>query len=172
MTFRKIIQYIYLFTHYYVIVVLDGAALFSVSRARPATFERLRAYLLHRLFATPSLSTSFNPSNNVNNVNAASTAEQRKDVSMTARSFTFPHRANVVDREEMVVPAGWDSWPKIKILREGFDCGALSVSWARATISEEDNEDDDSSAVLTNYEAIIPNIEADDEVSVRVFLTL
>jgi dynein light intermediate chain 1 len=27
----------------------------------------------------------------------------------------------VLDREAVVVPTGWDSWGKIKVLREGFE---------------------------------------------------
>ncbi|KAG8625010.1 hypothetical protein KVT40_006761 [Elsinoe batatas] len=36
---------------------------------------------------------------------------------------------NVVDREKVVVPAGWDSWGKIRVLREGFDIEGVSRAW-------------------------------------------
>lgn len=44
-------------------------------------------------------------------------------------AFPFLHRANVVDRDQVLVPTGWDTWGKIKILRERFDCEACERSW-------------------------------------------
>ena len=34
-----------------------------------------------------------------------------------------------MDREALLVPSGWDSWGKIKVLREGFDPGKTLVGW-------------------------------------------
>lgn len=31
----------------------------------------------------------------------------------------------------MLVPAGWDSWGKIAVLREGFDAKAWGEAWER-----------------------------------------
>ena len=45
--------------------------------------------------------------------------------------FTFPHRPNVLDRDRIVVPAGWDSWGKITVVRDGFDCGRWGDAWER-----------------------------------------
>jgi len=36
---------------------------------------------------------------------------------------------NVVDRERVMVPPGWDSWGKIRVLREGFDVEGTSRAW-------------------------------------------
>lgn len=71
---------------------------------------KLRAYVLHRLFAQPSSTSS-----------SGSAA--------ASRTFAFPHRANVVDKDKVMVPSGWDSWGKIKVLRERFDPEALSTAW-------------------------------------------
>ncbi|KAI9765060.1 MAG: hypothetical protein M1835_007465 [Candelina submexicana] len=38
---------------------------------------------------------------------------------------------NVIDRDKIVVPPSWDSWGKIRVLREGFDVEAVSVRWSR-----------------------------------------
>lgn len=36
---------------------------------------------------------------------------------------------NVVDRERVLVPPAWDSWGKIRVLREGFDVEGISRAW-------------------------------------------
>jgi dynein light intermediate chain 1 len=37
---------------------------------------------------------------------------------------------NVTDRDRVVVPPNWDSWAKIRILREGFDVEGISEKWS------------------------------------------
>lgn len=34
-----------------------------------------------------------------------------------------------MDRDTLLVPSGWDSWGKIRVLREGFDCRGLGRGW-------------------------------------------
>lgn len=41
-----------------------------------------------------------------------------------------PVQHNVVDRDRVVVPPGWDSWGKIRVLREGFDVEGFSRAWS------------------------------------------
>ncbi|KAI1259570.1 dynein light intermediate chain-domain-containing protein [Xylariaceae sp. FL1019] len=41
-----------------------------------------------------------------------------------------PLRHNVIDRDKIVVPPNWDSWGKIRVLRDGFDVEAISESWS------------------------------------------
>ncbi|KAF2703767.1 dynein [Pleomassaria siparia CBS 279.74] len=36
---------------------------------------------------------------------------------------------NVTDRDRVLVPPNWDSWAKIRILREGFDVEGVSEKW-------------------------------------------
>jgi len=36
---------------------------------------------------------------------------------------------NVVDRDLVFVPSGWDSWGKIRVLRDGFDVQGVSEAW-------------------------------------------
>ncbi|PGH12307.1 hypothetical protein AJ79_04373 [Helicocarpus griseus UAMH5409] len=37
---------------------------------------------------------------------------------------------NVIDRDKILVPSNWDSWGKIRILREGFDIEGVGTGWS------------------------------------------
>ncbi|KDQ08260.1 hypothetical protein BOTBODRAFT_118858 [Botryobasidium botryosum FD-172 SS1] len=93
-----------------------GAALFY-STPQPSVLAQLRLYTLHFLFTplppAPSLSTA--PS----------------DAAPLKNPFPFPHRPNVLDRDRILVPAGWDSWGKISVVREGFDAARWGEAWER-----------------------------------------
>ena len=41
--------------------------------------------------------------------------------------FPFVHKPNTLDRDRIVVPAGWVSWGKIAVLRDGFDAKAVGA---------------------------------------------
>ncbi len=41
-----------------------------------------------------------------------------------------PLKHNVIDRDKVVVPPNWDSWGKIRVLRDGFDVEAVNVGWS------------------------------------------
>lgn len=41
-----------------------------------------------------------------------------------------PLKHNVIDRDRVVVPPNWDSWGKIRVLREGFDVEAVNKGWS------------------------------------------
>ncbi|KAI1417342.1 putative motor protein [Hypoxylon sp. FL1857] len=41
-----------------------------------------------------------------------------------------PLKANVIDRDKIVVPPNWDSWGKIRVLRDGFDVEQVSEGWS------------------------------------------
>ncbi|GAA5945527.1 hypothetical protein JCM3775_004190 [Rhodotorula graminis] len=111
-----------------------GAAVFYTAQTLPTSYAKLRQYIVHRLFSSPPSSTSLaspsssaaqptSPSAAVTSTRAISAAPS------TVASFPFPHRANVVDHEAVLVPAGWDSWGKIRILRERFDCETVGRGW-------------------------------------------
>ena len=109
----------------------DGAAVFYTSQTNPASYAKLRQYILHRLFA-PDPSSQLAATTPTPTPTAASsrTAPVQSTPRQSARaSFPFLHRANVVDRDQVLVPAGWDTWGKIKILRERFDCEACGQRW-------------------------------------------
>ena len=83
---------------------------------------------------------------------------------------------NVVDRDKVLVPPNWDSWGKIRVLREGFDVEGISGGWSNdihqpLPPSNNDNKDIDETdsaelnrrppilglegAVLPKYESTI-----------------
>lgn len=37
---------------------------------------------------------------------------------------------NVIDRDRVLIPPNWDSWGKIRVLREGFDVEGTSSGWS------------------------------------------
>jgi dynein light intermediate chain 1 len=37
---------------------------------------------------------------------------------------------NVIDRDKVVLPPNWDSWGKIRVLREGFDVEGVNQGWS------------------------------------------
>ena len=82
---------------------------------QPATLQVLRRYVLHLLF-TPAPSSM--------SASAEAAAPPRNP-------FPFEHRTNTLDRDRIVVPAGWDSWGKIAVLREGFDAKSWGEAWER-----------------------------------------
>jgi dynein cytoplasmic 1 light intermediate chain len=104
-------------------VPIDGAALFYTTQ-QPQTLSVLRQYVLHLLFAPPAPSPSFGSA----------------DTPAPARNpFPFSHRPNTLDRDRVLVPAGWDSWGKIAVLRDGFDAKA----WGEALERDLDQEGND-----------------------------
>ena len=44
-----------------------------------------------------------------------------------------PLKHNVIDRDKILIPPNWDTWGKIKILRDGFDIEGTSNSWTAET---------------------------------------
>ena len=91
----------------------DGAGLFYTTPL-PQTLQILRQYALHMLFAPPAPS----PAMSGNEAPAP-----------TRNPFPFPHKPNTLDRDRIVIPAGWDSWGKISVLRDGFDAKAWGEAW-------------------------------------------
>ncbi|KAJ1962290.1 hypothetical protein GGI12_002734 [Dipsacomyces acuminosporus] len=128
-----------------------GAALVYTTTHNTATFSTLYHYLVHRLLSGPStLSSSFSTDE------AADGAEMAESTGMSANgaedeararsgsinasgqgsssqlstsTYPFRVRANVVDRDVVFVPAGWDSVAKINYLREPFDVHAIQAAW-------------------------------------------
>lgn len=93
---------------------------------------------------------------------------------------------NVIDRDRVLVPPNWDSWGKIRILREGFDVEGVSDKWSvdiqiphhmRATTNGETpaegepatngdaQEEDEGPSATSIYEETIRNPEQDFQLS-------
>ena len=64
------------------------------------------------------------------------------DAQAPARNiFPFHRKPNTLDRDHIVVPAGWDSWGKISVLRDGFDAKSWGEAWERdLDVSQADEE--------------------------------
>lgn len=52
--------------------------------------------------------------------------------------FPFTQKANVLDRDRVFVPAGWDSTGKIAVVRDGFDEKMWREAWGMDLENVED----------------------------------
>ena len=95
--------------------LVDGAALFYSTQV-PTTTAVLRQYALHYLFL-PSP-----PQPVMGSTDAPAPVRNL---------FRFTHPANALDRDRIVIPAGWDSWGKIKILRDDFESSRWADAWEK-----------------------------------------
>lgn len=86
----------------------DGAAMFYTSMSQPVSLTQLRAYTLHFLFMPPA---------------------PPPDTPPLKYLFPFRQRPNLLDRDRIALPAGWDTWGKIGFVRENFDCAKWSEAW-------------------------------------------
>jgi hypothetical protein len=60
--------------------------------------------------------------------------------------FPFVNKPNTLDRDRVVVPAGWDSWGKIVMLHDDFDVKAWA-SHGCVTLSSDSGIDSDTNSV-------------------------
>ena len=78
---------------------------------------------------------------------------------------------NVIDRDKVLVPPNWDSWGKIRVIREGFDLEGTSSGWsidiqgpasvaANGSTGAKDAETGSEGTVLPTYESTIPDPQA------------
>lgn len=118
--------------------VTDGAGLFYTT-PQPTTLNVLRQYALHTLFVPPA------PAPDGSLDGAAAPARN---------AFPFSHKPNTLDRDRIVVPAGWDSWGKIAVLRDGFDAKAWGEAWEHDLESGVDSGGSDAGA-QEQYAALV-----------------
>jgi len=124
-----------------------GAALFYTAPTQPQTYTLLRDYLYHRLYTVP-------PS-----LHAAPTDAVTANAPVPPSRFPFPHRANVLDRDAVLVPAGWDSWGKINVLRDGFDPARVGRAWENSASRLAGNHDNDDEGIEDLWVAMVPDTE-------------
>ncbi|GJE84573.1 dynein 1 light intermediate chain [Phanerochaete sordida] len=120
------------------ICLKHGAALFYTTPL-PQTLQVLRQYALHLLFMPP----------------APSPGLSTEAVAPVRNPFPFLHKANTLDRDRIVVPAGWDSWGKIAVLREGFDAKAWGEAWEN-DIEQTEGEPEQAGA-RKQYSSLVPD---------------
>jgi dynein light intermediate chain 1 len=68
--------------------------------------------------------------------------------------FPFMHKSNTLDRDRIVVPAGWDSWGKISVMRDSFDAKMWSEAWERDLESGEESGEAGAKKV---YATLVPD---------------
>lgn len=69
---------------------------------------------------------------------------------------------NVIDRDKIVIPPGWDSWGKIIVLREGFDAEGISMGWGVDVATHHALDEDVDGAAVEIYEGVIEDPSRDD----------
>jgi hypothetical protein len=69
--------------------------------------------------------------------------------------FPFVHKPNTLDRDRIVVPAGWDSWGKIVVLRDGFDAKAWGEAWERDLSSDAGIDSDSDDGARKMYASLV-----------------
>lgn len=87
----------------------------------------------------------------------------------------------MIDRDQTLIPSGWDSWGKIKILRETFDCDKTGRGWEsdfevrdqlrRGPPSGDSNVDGSverarEGGLRNHFEMVIVDFEAEDTLKV------
>ena len=59
----------------------------------------------------------------------------------------------MIDREKVLIPPNWDSWGKIRVLREGFDVEAISQGWSRIVELQVESEQEDKNNLNGHIQA-------------------
>ncbi|RDB20102.1 Cytoplasmic dynein 1 light intermediate chain 1 [Hypsizygus marmoreus] len=113
-----------------------GASLFYTTTV-PSTLQILRQYALHALFMPPAPSP------------LSSNGETQAP---TRNIFPFQHKPNTLDRDRIVVPAGWDSWGKISVMRDGFDAKMWGEAWEKDI-----SADEEGTSARKLYSSLVPN---------------
>lgn len=62
---------------------------------------------------------------------------------------------NVIDRDKVVVPPNWDSWGKIRVLRDGFEVEQVSNGWSSDIAQDGGNAEDTANGAVALYEETI-----------------
>lgn len=118
----------------------DGAGLFYTTPLSE-TLQVLRQYALHLLFVPP-----------------APTPGQAAGTEATApirNPFPFNHKPNTLDRDRIVIPAGWDSWNKVTVMRESFEAKVWGEAWDQDLNA--DGEDSAAGGAKSMYAALVPD---------------
>ncbi|KIY73831.1 DLIC-domain-containing protein [Cylindrobasidium torrendii FP15055 ss-10] len=114
-----------------------GAGLFYTTPL-PQTLQVLRQYALHMLFAPP----------------APSPAMAGADAPGPVRNpFPFNHKPNPLDRDQLLIPSGWDSWGKIEIVRS-FEPRVWGDAWDRDI---EGDDTDEEPGAQTLFASLVPD---------------
>ena len=61
-----------------------------------------------------------------------------------------------------MVPTGWDSWRKIKFLKEEFDCDELIQGWNLDMSGKSDTSEEENISAKKVYEEVIDHEDSDE----------
>lgn len=67
--------------------------------------------------------------------------------------FPFNHKPNPLDRDHLLIPAGWDSWGKIEIVRS-FEPRVWGDAWDRDI---EGDDTDEEPGAQTLFASLVPD---------------
>ncbi|KAJ8506887.1 hypothetical protein ONZ45_g10663 [Pleurotus djamor] len=116
-----------------------GAGVFYTTLL-PETLQVLRQYALHLLFIPPAPAPGLTNGADI--------------IAPLRHPFPFPHRPNTLDRDHIVIPAGWDSWGKIQVMRDGFDPKMWGEAWEQDLEGEEAQS---SSSAKKMFSLLVPD---------------
>ncbi|KAG9303822.1 hypothetical protein G9A89_018719 [Geosiphon pyriformis] len=119
-----------------------GAALFYTTPRQSMTFTNLRQYILHRLLGEKSFSSD------------------------TKSNYGFNVKAQVLERDTVMVPAGWDTWGKIKTIREDFECERMLQGWdydmeVNPDVATTDRINGESISAKKDYDEVVYHQDSD-----------
>ncbi|KAI8899048.1 dynein light intermediate chain-domain-containing protein [Globomyces pollinis-pini] len=112
-----------------------GASLFYISLLRPETITSLKSYLIQRLLCSEESGKEIDSSINL-----------------------FHAKPQVIERDLILVPTGWDSLAKIKLVKPTFPCEAYAGLKMLEDIKSSDNNTTTGvlSYLVSDYESVIP----------------
>lgn len=88
----------------------------------------------------------------------------------STKSYQFKLKAQVVERDSVLVPAGWDSWGKLRVLREGFDCDSVHQGWDSDMDAVADRQQPGFHGARGSYEEVIINPNSKEQVILYLHL--
>lgn len=124
--------------------VAVGASLFYTT-LQPTTPNAPRQYAIHALFVPPAPTP--------NGVLEGTTAP-------VCYPFSLVHKPNTLNRDRIVVPAGWDSWGKIGVLRDGFDAKAWGEAWERDLSSDTGIDFDNGYSARKLHASLVEDLDS------------
>lgn len=68
----------------------------------------------------------------------------------------------MIDRDKVLVPPQWDSWGKIRVLREGFDVEGIHSGWSVDISPSSGNQSDVEGGAVELYEGVIKDSKRGD----------
>ena len=99
--------------------------------------------------------------------------------SLGIESFPKPSniKYNIIDRDKILIPPNWDSWAKIRILKEGFEMEAVANAWSveiqapPEPIFDRNNAKNKSQASVASKEESDQTSRTPDGSAISIFLS-